>query len=89
MADAEPLACRILRTLAQEPAGADGMALARLGKRLGQSASSLLRELTYLSDAELAGQAGPGWVRVLQQDGRWRVCLTAAGLEVARQLAQG
>ena len=64
------------------------MSLPRLGKRLGQSASVLVRELTCLSEASLAGQPGPGWVRVVQEQGRWVAYLTADGLTVAQQLAQ-
>ena len=93
MPEGEPLACRILRALADDvaqktetggsPSGAtDGMSLPRLGKRLNQSASVLMRELTHLSDAALAGQRGPGWVRVVQEDGGWVVHITAEGLAV-------
>ena len=100
MPEEEPLACRILRALAEDaaaqqadetalsPASATtGMSLPRLGKRLNQSASVLVRELTHLSDAALAGQRGPGWVRVVQSEGRWVVHITAKGLALAQQLA--
>ena len=101
MPEEEPLACRILCALAEDVAqqaeetsrspsgGATGMSLPRLGKRLGQSASVLVRELTHLSDATLAGQRGPGWVRVVQEEGRWVVHITAEGLAVVRELAGG
>ena len=79
MPEDEPLACRILRALAQAPAHQAGMSLPRLGKRLGQSASVLVRELTYLGEATLAGQAGPGWVRVVQEEGRWVAHIKAEG----------
>ena len=91
MPEEEPLACRILRALAEvalSPSGDAGMSLARLGKRLGHSASVLMRELTHLSDASLAGQPGPGWVRVVQAEGRWLAHLTPEGLVVAQALAQ-
>ncbi|RYF21313.1 MAG: hypothetical protein EOO33_17200 [Comamonadaceae bacterium] len=58
----------------------------RLSKRLGVGASVVLRELTLLGDAALGGIAGPGWVRVQQADGRWRVALTPAGEALARRL---
>ena len=86
MSEDEPLACAILRALADAPSADAGMSLPRLGKRLGHSASVLMRELTHLSDAPLAGQRGPGWVRVVQEEGRWVAHLTAEGLAVAREL---
>ena len=73
----------ILQALAGE--GGE-MSLPRLSKRLGHSASALLRELSFLSDAVLGGQRGPGWVRVWQQDGRWMVALTPAGARHAAPL---
>ena len=89
MPEEEPLACCILRALAAEATRGDaGMSLPRLGKRLGHSASVLMRELTHLSDAPLAGQPGPGWVRVVQAEGRWLAHLTLEGLAVAQALAQ-
>lgn len=88
MPEDEPLAWRILRALAENPSDDHSMSLPRLGKRLGQSASVLMRELTYLGDATLAGQRGPGWVRVVQEEGRWVAHLTAEGRVVAQQLAQ-
>ncbi len=56
-----------------------GVSLPRLGKHLGQGASVLLRELSTMGSAVMAGRAGPGWVRVEQSDGRWLVHLTDAG----------
>lgn len=88
MPEDEPLACRILRALATETEGGAGMSLPRLGKQLGQSASVLMRELAYLGEATLAGQPGPGWVRVAQSHGRWTVYITAEGRAVARALAE-
>ena len=70
------LAQAILQALAQEGAG---VSLPRLSKRLGQSASAVLRELSFMGDAAIGGQPGPGWVRVWQQDGRWMAALTEAG----------
>lgn len=64
-----------------------GMPLPRLAKRLNQSASVLVRELTHLSDATVAGQRGPGWVRVVQSEGRWVVHITAEGLALAQEWA--
>lgn len=88
MPEDEPLACRILHALATETEGGAGMSLPRLGKQLGQSASVLMRELACLGDAALAGQPGPGWVRMVQEEGRWVAHLTAEGRAVARQLPQ-
>ena len=90
----QPLACRILCALAEAAPTAPnehgaGMSLPRLGKRLGHSASVLVRELAFLGDAPLAGQRGPGWVQVEQKEGRWTVHLTAAGLAVSQALAAG
>ena len=86
-----PLACRILCALAEAAPTASGdpagMSLPRLGKRLGHSASVLVRELAGLGDATLAGRRGPGWVQVEQAQGRWTVHLTAEGRAVAQALA--
>lgn len=87
----ETLACAILRALAEESGGQDGVvapgvSLPRLGKRLGQGVSVLLRELTLMSDAPVGGQRGPGWVRVEQAGERWVAYLTDAGRAVAREL---
>ncbi|MET0519675.1 MAG: formate dehydrogenase accessory sulfurtransferase FdhD [Burkholderiaceae bacterium] len=70
-----------LRLLAELDEG-DGVALTRLGKRLGQRSSELIREYTQMSDATLGGQAGPGWVSLACDDGgRWTARLNAAGRE--------
>lgn len=86
----ETLACAILRALAEESRGesADtrGVSLPRLGKRLGQGVSVLMRQLTLMSDASVGGQRGPGWVRVVQTDDRWVAYLTDEGRAVAREL---
>ncbi|MBV7539512.1 hypothetical protein KW835_00270 [Acidovorax sp. sic0104] len=63
------------------------MSLPRLGKRLGQGASVLLRELSLMSDAPVGGQRGPGWVRVERVGERWVAFLTVEGRVVARELA--
>ena len=77
MTDAE-LAQAILHALAQN--GPDtAVPLARLSKRLGQSASVLLRALSFMGESAWAGQRGPGWVRVWQEEGRWMVALTDTG----------
>ncbi len=80
-----PLAAALLLTLAEE-APASAVSLPRLSKRLGQGVSVLLRELTLMGDAVLAGQPGPGWVRVWEEEGRWRVVLTDAGRGCAEQV---
>ncbi len=87
----EPLACQILRALADESLGpharGGAVSLPRLGKRLGQGASVLMRQLTLMSDASVGGQRGPGWVRVVHEQERWLVCLTHEGIAAARQLS--
>ena len=74
----DPLACEILQMLAAEQAP---VSLPRLGKRLGQSASVLMRQLAVMGTASIAGQAGPGWVDLRQEDGRWVARITPQGLE--------
>ena len=74
----DSLSVAILRMLAQEPDGT-GVSLPRLGKRLGQGASVLMRRLTMMGDAAIGGVRGPGWVRVVQLDDRWVAHLTDAG----------
>jgi FdhD protein len=87
--EGEPLALAILRVLAQseDPARADaGMSLPRLGKRLGQGVSVLMRQLTLMGDAAVGGERGPGWVVVAEQGGHWTARLTDAGRAVAQAL---
>ncbi len=65
-----------------------GVALARLAKRLDERVSVLLREGTALGDATISGVRGPGWVRLACDDaGRWTAHLTPSGREAAQQLA--
>lgn len=80
----DPLSEAILRELGQAPGGV-GMSLPRLGKRLGLGASALMRELTRMGDAVLGARPGPGWVRVVQHDGRWVAHLTDAGRALATE----
>lgn len=77
-----PLAEAILRELASTPE-ASGMSLPRLGKRLGQGVSVLMRQLTLMGHAAIGGAHGPGWVRVEQVNDRWVAHLTAAGRSMA------
>ncbi len=87
--DADAFAAAILRALAEAPAdgpGAGGMSLPRLGKRLGQGASVVMRQLTLMGDAAIGGVRGPGWVRVVQLDDRWVAHLTDAGRVAALAL---
>lgn len=72
------LAQAILRALAEAP-GSEGMSLPRLGKRLGQGASVLMRELAVLGEAAIGGRRGPGWVLLAREDARWVARLTPAG----------
>lgn len=83
--DADAFSIAILRALAEAP-GEGGMSLPRLGKRLGQGASVVMRQLTRMGDAALGGVRGPGWVRVVQLDDRWVAHLTDAGRAVAESL---
>lgn len=83
--DLDAFSTAILRALAEAPAEG-GMSLPRLGKRLGQGASVILRQLTRLGDAALGGVQGPGWVRVVQIDDRWVAHLTEAGRAVVASL---
>lgn len=73
-----PLAAAILRELADAP-DPGGMSLPRLGKRLGQGVSVLMRELSAMGEAVIGGVHGPGWARVVQTDDRWVAHLTPAG----------
>ena len=76
--DPDAFAVAVLRALAEAP-GEGGMSLPRLGKRLGQGASVVMRQLTLMGDAAIGGVRGPGWVRVVQLDDRWVAHLTEAG----------
>lgn len=74
MSDA--VAQALLRVLAES---AQPVSVPRLGKRLGLGASVVMRTLTLMGDSILGGQAGPGWVQLQCDDGRWLASLTAAG----------
>ncbi|MBO9880103.1 hypothetical protein [Xanthomonas sp. D-109] len=81
---ADPLlTARLLQLLAEAP---EGMVLARVCKRLEVRMSVLLRTLAWLGDAELAGQPGPGWVRVERAGERELAVLTVAGRAAAQTL---
>ena len=84
-AQLRPLGAALLLALGEEGAG-PSLSLPRLAKQLGQGVSVLLRELTLMGDAVLAGRPGPGWVQVAQLDGHWRVQLTPAGAALAQLL---
>ncbi len=79
-----PLAARIVAALAQVwgQHGDTTVSLPRLAKMLGASASTVMRELTLLTDAEIGGVPGPGWVQVSAEEGRWMVALTEAGRQL-------
>ncbi len=81
-----PLVEALLRALAEAPPGKQ-VSLPRLGKQLGQGASVLMRQLSLMGDTPVGGVAGPGWVRVEQQDGGWRVSLTELGRAQAELLS--
>ena len=82
-----PLAAAIVSELATVPEP-QGMSLPRLGKRLGQGASVLMRQLALMGDASVGGVPGPGWVRLEQQDARWVAYLTPAGFKLAALLSR-
>ncbi len=88
-----PLAWALLQALVEE--GGDGggddvaVSLPRLGKRLGQGVSVLMRQLSLMGDAVIGGMSGPGWVQVREEGGRWTAQLTEAGRAfVAAQAAE-
>lgn len=84
LAAVDELALGILHELATQTANG-GMSLPRLGKRLGQGASVLLRQLSAMGDARVAGLPGPGWARVERQEDRWMAFITEAGRAQCRQ----
>lgn len=84
-ATVSPLALALVCELATVADG-QGMSLPRLGKRLGQGVSVLMRELAIMGNASIGGTAGPGWVRLEQDDGRWVAFLSAEGRQVAEAL---
>lgn len=87
MPDIDPLSAAILALLADAPPPG-GVSLPRIGKKLGLSASVLLRHLTLMGDARIGDRAGPGWVRVEQNEERWVVFLTEAGRAAALALRE-
>jgi hypothetical protein len=77
-----PAEAALLRLLLELDEG-EGVALARLAKRLDERVSVLLRRCTGLTDAVIGGVAGPGWVALSCDDaGRWVASLTPLGREV-------
>lgn len=87
MPDIDPLSAAILALLADAPPPG-GVSLPRIGKKLGLSASVLLRHLTLIGDAHIGDRAGPGWVRVEQKEERWVVFLTEAGRAAAQAMRE-
>ncbi len=84
-----PLAWDLLQALAEEGEGGEAVSLPRLGKRLGQGASVLMRQLSLMGDAVIGGTPGPGWVRVAEEGGRWTAQLTGAGAAFVAAQAAG
>lgn len=71
----------LLQTLLELAPDGQPVALTRLAKRLDQRVSVLLRELTSLSDARIAGVPGPGLVKLTCDDaGRWTAQLNESPL---------
>lgn len=66
--------------LMQELSQSQPASAARMCKRLGVRMSSLQRCLAYFGEQEVGGQAGLGWVQVMQDDERLMLSLSAAGL---------
>jgi hypothetical protein len=79
LAGLDALNLSILHELVSEGGDVRPLSLPRLGKRLGLGASVLLRQLSAMGEARLAGQSGPGWVRVERVEPRWLVHLNPAG----------
>lgn len=82
----DDLSAALLRVLADEAAP---VSIPRLSKRLGVGASVVMRTLTLMGDAVLGGQAGPGWVHMRNEDGRWVAGLTEAGRQHCAQQRHG
>jgi len=82
----EDLSGALLRALVEDGAP---ISVPRLGKRLGVGASVVMRALTLMGDAVLGGQAGPGWVRMQHEEGRWMASLTEAGRQHCAQRSHG
>jgi len=74
----DDLETAVLAKLAELDTG-DGVPLTRLAKQLDQRVAVLIRTFTMLSDARLGGVAGPGLVRLGEDEGRWRAWVTPAG----------
>ncbi|WP_231118088.1 hypothetical protein [Lysobacter silvisoli] len=68
----------LLAALADAP---EGVSLPRLCKRLRVRMSVLLRELAWIGEAAIGGQAGPGWVRVETRGESQVAVLTERGRE--------
>jgi FdhD protein len=82
----EDVSGALLRALAEDDAP---VSVPRLGKRLGVGASVVMRALTLMGDAVLGGQAGPGWVHMRHEEGRWMASLTDAGRQHCAQRSHG
>ncbi|MEH3087067.1 MAG: hypothetical protein PGN26_11175 [Xylophilus ampelinus] len=74
-----------LLLLALQDEGA-AVSVPRLGKRLGEGASVLMRRLAATGDAAVGGRPGPGWTRLEHQGDRWMAGLTDAGRDLAQRL---
>jgi hypothetical protein len=66
--------------------GGAAVSVPRLGKRLGQGASVLMRQLALTGDEPVGGRSGPGWTRLEHRDERWMASLTDAGRDLALRL---
>jgi hypothetical protein len=82
----DDLSLALLRALSEDAAP---VSIPRLGKRLGVGASVVMRALTLMGDAVLGGQAGPGWVHMRNEEGRWVASLTEAGRQHCAQYHHG
>ncbi|MCX7555604.1 hypothetical protein OS187_01960 [Xanthomonadaceae bacterium JHOS43] len=76
------LVAALLAQLAEAP---EGLSLPRLCKRLDVRMSVLTRTLSWIGEASIAGQPGPGWVRLEEDRRRTLVHLAPAGEQLLRE----
>ncbi|HTD07110.1 hypothetical protein [Undibacterium sp.] len=75
--------------LAELAMHAEPVSTARLTKKLGVRMSSLLRCVAYLSEDLIGEQAGPGWVRLIQDGERTLLALTDKGRAARKGQTEG
>jgi len=87
MHDSVQALCEAL--LAELATHSEPISTARLTKKLGVRMSSLLRCVAYLSEDQIGGQAGPGWVSLIQDGERTLLALTARGRAACQEHNEG